>query len=38
MLGETLLTNTKLDSLRLDDAIAEVKQKLLVLEVEEKVI
>ncbi len=38
MLGETLLTNIQLDSLRLDDAIDKVKQEILVLKVEEKVI
>ncbi len=38
MLREALLANIELDSLRLNDAIIEVKQECLVLEVEEKII
>jgi hypothetical protein len=38
MLGDALLANTKLNSFRLDDAIVEVKQEILVLENEEKTI
>jgi len=36
MLGDALLANTELNSLRLDDAIAKVKKKKLVLENDEK--
>jgi hypothetical protein len=38
VLGGALLADVELDSLRLDDAIVEVKQKNLVLEDEEKAI
>ncbi len=38
VLGETLLANIELDSLRLNDAITQVKWEILVLKVEEKVI
>ncbi len=38
VLREALLANIELDSLRLNDAIIEVKQECLVLEVEEKII
>jgi hypothetical protein len=38
VLGEALLANIELDSLRVDDAIAQVKWEILVLKVEEKVI
>ncbi len=38
VLREALLANTELDSLRLNDAIIEVKREILVLKVEEKII
>ncbi len=38
VLGGALLADIELDSLRLDDAIVEVKQEILVLEDEEKAI
>ncbi len=38
VLGGALLADIELDSLRLDDAIVEVKQEILVLEDEEKTI
>jgi len=38
VLGGALLADIELDSLRLDDAIIEVKQEILVLEDEEKTI
>ncbi len=38
MLGDALLANFELNSLRLDDAITKVKQKKLVLEEEERII
>jgi hypothetical protein len=38
LLRKALLANIELDSLRLNDAIIEVKREILVLEVEEKII
>ncbi len=38
VLREALLANTELDSLRLNDAIIEVKREILVLKVEGKII